>query len=294
MRFSSFIYLVGQGLHNLRANRLMTFASMGVLTVCMLLIGAASLLGINIDHMVEYIGNQNETVVYMGGTGESEVATDEQIAAADAAIRSTPHVVSVTYMSPEDVLATYSDMLKDYTNLQQVFASDNPFTPNYRVTVDDPDNIEEVSAQLMQIDGVYSVKAPLAMADTFTSLQKVINYACYFSEIYRGGIEAVPKGQTEAGQVLGMTKTQIFFKVTLLQVVKRILAPMGNEVITLVKDTSLANTIANKEIIMMAKEYSAKGLIWPLFSTALFFLVFVGALTILFNWAEKKLDYFRC
>ena len=108
-----------------------------------------------------------------------------------------------------------------------------------------------------------------------------INYACYFSEIYRGGIEAVPKGQTEAGQVLGMTKTQIFFKVTLLQVVKRILPPMGN-------------TIANKEIIMMAKEYSAKGLIWPLFSTALFFLVFVGALTILFNWAEKKLDYFRC
>ena len=122
----------------------------------------------------------------------------------------------------------------------------------------------------------------------------VVNYACYFSEIYRGGIEAVPKGQTEAGQVLGMTRTQIFFKVTLLQVVKRILPPMGNEIITLVKDTSLANTIANKEIIMMAKEYSAKGLIWPLFSTALFFLVFVGALTLLFNWAEKKLDYFRC
>ena len=121
-----------------------------------------------------------------------------------------------------------------------------------------------------------------------------INYACYFSEIYRGGIEAVPKGQTEAGQVLGMTKTQIFFKVTLLQVVKRILAPMGNEIITLVKDTSLANTIANKEIIMMAKEYSAKGLIWPLFSTAIFFLVFVGALTLLFGWLEKKLDYFRC
>ena len=122
----------------------------------------------------------------------------------------------------------------------------------------------------------------------------ILNYACYFSEIYRGGIEAVPKGQTEAGQVLGMTRTQIFFKVTLLQVVKRILPPMGNEIITLVKDTSLANTIANKEIIMMAKEYSAKGLIWPLFSTALFFLVFVGALTLLFNWAEKKLDYFRC
>ena len=115
-----------------------------------------------------------------------------------------------------------------------------------------------------------------------------INYACYFSEIYRGGIEAVPKGQTEAGQVLGMTRTQIFFKVTLLQVVKRILPPMGNEIITLVKDTSLANTIANKEIIMMAKEYSAKGLIWPLFSTALFFLVFVGALTLLFNWLKRN------
>ena len=125
------------------------------------------------------------------------------------------------------------------------------------------------------------------------SVAFIINYACYFSEIYRGGIEAVPKGQTEAGQVLGMTRTQIFFKVTLLQVVKRILPPMGNEIITLVKDTSLANTIANKEIIMMAKEYSAKGLIWPLFSTAIFFLVFVGALTLLFGWAEKKLDYFR-
>lgn len=138
---------------------------------------------------------------------------------------------------------------------------------------------------------VWGIKLPRFSA---ALLSFVINYACYFSEIYRGGIEAVPKGQTEAGQVLGMTKTQIFFKVTLLQVIKRILPPMGNEIITLVKDTSLANTIANKEIIMMAKEYSAKGLIWPLFSTAIFFLVFVGALTLLLNWAEKKMDYFRC
>lgn len=121
----------------------------------------------------------------------------------------------------------------------------------------------------------------------------VINYACYFSEIYRGGIEAVPRGQTEAGQVLGMTKSQIFFRVTLLQVVKRILPPMGNEVITLVKDTALANVISNKEIIMMAKEYSAKGLIWPLFSTAIFFLIFVGVLTLVFGALEKKLDYFK-
>ena len=128
---------------------------------------------------------------------------------------------------------------------------------------------------------------------TATILAFSLNYAAYFAEIFRGGIMAIPVGQHEACQVLGFTKMQTFFHVVLPQVVKRILAPMGNEVITLVKDTSLANTIANKEIIMMAKEYSAKGLIWPLFSTAIFFLVFVGALTLLFGWAEKKLDYFR-
>jgi polar amino acid transport system permease protein len=121
----------------------------------------------------------------------------------------------------------------------------------------------------------------------------IINYACYLSEIYRGGIESVPVGQYEAGQVLGMTKRQIFFNVTLLQVVKRILPPIGNEVITLVKDTALARIISNKEIIMMAGEYSNKGLIWPLFATGIYFLVFVGALTILLDWLEKKLGYFR-
>jgi|LSQX01.1.fsa_nt_gb polar amino acid transport system permease protein len=121
----------------------------------------------------------------------------------------------------------------------------------------------------------------------------IINYACYFSEIYRGGIESIPKGQYEAGQVLGMTKPQIFFRVTLLQVVKRIVPPIGNEVITLVKDTSLANIISNKEIIMMAGEYSNKGLIWPLFATGIYFLIFVGVLTVLLNWVEKKLSYFR-
>jgi len=122
----------------------------------------------------------------------------------------------------------------------------------------------------------------------------VINYACYFSEIFRGGIQSMPAGQKEAGQVLGMTRTQIFFKVTLLQVIKRIVPPMGNEFITLVKDTSLARIIANKEIIMMAQEYVASNaLIWPLFSTAIFFLVACGILTILLNVAEKKLDYFK-
>ena len=122
----------------------------------------------------------------------------------------------------------------------------------------------------------------------------VINYACYFSEIFRGGIQSMPAGQREAGEVLGMTKSQIFFKVTLLQVVKRIVPPMGNEFITLVKDTSLARIIANKEIIMMAQEYaSSDALIWPLFSTAVFFLIACGILTLLLNYAEKKLSYFK-
>ena len=121
-----------------------------------------------------------------------------------------------------------------------------------------------------------------------------INYACYFSEIYRGGIEAVPKGQTEAGQVLGMTKTQIFFKVTLLQVVKRILPPMGNEIITLVKDTSLARIITVQEILQIAfSRYVSKGIIWPLFYTGVFYLLFVGILTLLFNYLEKKMSYYR-
>ncbi|HHX02025.1 MAG TPA: amino acid ABC transporter permease [Firmicutes bacterium] len=121
----------------------------------------------------------------------------------------------------------------------------------------------------------------------------VINYACYFSEIFRGGIESIPQGQYEAGQVLCMTKRQIFFHVILLQVVKRILPPVGNEVITLVKDTALARIISNKEIIMMANEYSNKGLIWPLFATGIYFLVFVGVLTLLLDRLEKKLGYFR-
>jgi len=120
-----------------------------------------------------------------------------------------------------------------------------------------------------------------------------INYACYFSEIYRGGIESIPKGQYEAGQVLGMTRTQIFFKVVLLQVIKRILAPMSNEVITLVKDTSLARIIGIYEIIWAGESFIKKGLIWPLFYTGAFYLLFSGLLTILFAKLEKKLDYFR-
>lgn len=121
----------------------------------------------------------------------------------------------------------------------------------------------------------------------------VINYAAYFSEIYRGGLESISRGQYEAGQVLGMTRRQIFSKVVLLQVVKRITPPMGNEIITLIKDTALARIIGITEIIMCAERYTKQGLIWPLFSTALFFLAFVGVLTLLFGYLERKMDYFR-
>ena len=122
----------------------------------------------------------------------------------------------------------------------------------------------------------------------------VINYACYFAVIYKGGIEGVPIGQSEAGQVLGMTKGQIFFKVTLLQMVKRIVPPMSNEIITLVKDTSLARIIAVTELIKAGEAYmKSAGIIWPLFYTAVFYLAFVGILTLLFNYIERKLSYFR-
>ena len=125
-----------------------------------------------------------------------------------------------------------------------------------------------------------------------------INYACYFSEIYRGGIESIPRGQYEACQVLGMTKTQTFFKVILMQLVKRIVPPMSNEIITLVKDTSLARIIALQEIIwagdsFMTGSQGISGQIWPLFFTAVYYLVFCGLLTILFGFIEKKLSYFK-
>ena len=122
----------------------------------------------------------------------------------------------------------------------------------------------------------------------------VINYACYFSEIYRGGIESISKSQYEAGYVLGLTKKQVFSKIVLLQVVKRIVPPMSNEIITLIKDTALANCIMVCEIIKQAKELAAtKAMIWPLFYTGVFYLLFVGILTIVLGKIEKKLDYFR-
>ncbi len=129
---------------------------------------------------------------------------------------------------------------------------------------------------------------------TATVVAFSINYACYFSVIFRGGIEGVPAGQREAGQVLGMTKSQIFFKVTLLQMVKRVVPPMSNEIITLVKDTSLARIIAAYELTFAGYSFmKSNGLTWPLFYTGVFYLLFVGILTLLFNHIERRLDYFR-
>ncbi len=130
------------------------------------------------------------------------------------------------------------------------------------------------------------------------SIAFILNYACYFSEIYRGGIQGVPVGQQEAGQVLGLTKSQVFFKVTLLQMVKRIVPPMSNEIITLVKDTSLARIIALQEIIwaggaFMKSSHGISGQIWPLFFTGVYYLIFCGVLTLLFGYIEKKLNYFE-
>ena len=134
---------------------------------------------------------------------------------------------------------------------------------------------------------------PLLPRFTAALVSFVINYACYFSEIYRGGIQSIPAGQQEAGLVLGMTKSQIFFRVTLLQVIKRIVPPMGNELITLVKDTALVRVISVYELIWMGETYIKKGMIWPLFYTAVFYLLFSGVVTVFLGWFEKKLDYFR-
>lgn len=162
---------------------------------------------------------------------------------------------------------------------------------------------------ILQIIAIYYVPG-LVMADgspwprgevgrmTAVCVAFILNYAFYFSEIYRGGIQGVPVGQQEAGLVLGMTKSQIFFKVTLLQMIKRIVPPMSNEVITLVKDTSLARVIALQEVIWMGESFMKgnqgySGLVWPLFFTAVYYLVFSGVVTVLLGRLEKKLEFFR-
>ena len=134
---------------------------------------------------------------------------------------------------------------------------------------------------------------PIKSRVTATLVTFIINYAAYFSEIFRGGIDSIPQGQYEAGQVLGMTKRQVFFKVVLLQVVKRVTPSVGNEIITLVKDTSLSRIISVTEILFVADNYTRQGLLWPLFTTAIFFLIFNGLVTLALGRIERKMDYFR-
>lgn len=171
MRFSSFTYLVGQGLHNLKANKMMTLASMGVLIVCMILVGAAFLFGANIDSMVAYIGEQNETVAFIND--------DADTAAVEEAIRSIPHVAGVEFISKDQMLDEYSQRLEGYTNLKEMFQNDNPLLANYVVRADDPANISSVAAALQNVDGVRAVNSPQAMSDLFVSLQKAVTYVGY-------------------------------------------------------------------------------------------------------------------
>ena len=151
---------------------------------------------------------------------------------------------------------------------------------------------------MLQVMVIFYVPGLLFHVNLFTRLTAVfvafiINYSCYFSEIYRGGIQSISRGQYEAGQVLGMTRAQIFFRVVLVQVIKRIIPPMSNEVMTLVKDTSLTRVILVEEIIKNAEDFVMRGLVWPLFYSAVFYLVFVGILTLAFRFVEKRLAYFK-
>lgn len=171
MRFSSFTYLVGQGLHNLKANKMMTLASMGVLTVCMILVGAAFLFGANIDAMVAYIGEQNETVAFIND--------DADTAAVEEAIRNIPHVAGVEFISKDQMLDNYSQRLEGYTNLKEMFENDNPLLANYVVRADEPANISAVAAALQNVEGVRAVNSPQAMSDIFVALQKAVTYVCY-------------------------------------------------------------------------------------------------------------------
>lgn len=175
MKWSSFKYLVRQGIHSLGTHSMMTFASIGVLTVCLVLTGIAYLFSVNVDSLIDYLGSQNETVVYL-----SPDLNEEQTAAVDTAIRSISGVSGVEYVSKEDVLSTYKGyMSEQYADLWDAFDNDNPFKANYRVTVKDLDDIQRISDELSAIEGVDSVSAPLAMSNVFVQVQDVVTYAGY-------------------------------------------------------------------------------------------------------------------
>lgn len=175
MKWSSFKYLVRQGIHSLGTHSMMTFASIGVLTVCLVLTGIAYLFSVNVDSLIDYLGSQNETVVYL-----SPDLNEEQTAAVDTAIRSISGVSGVEYVSKEDVLSTYKGyMSEQYADLWDAFDNDNPFKANYRVTVKELDDIQRISDELSAIEGVDSVSAPLAMSNVFVQVQDVVTYAGY-------------------------------------------------------------------------------------------------------------------
>ena len=172
MKWSSFQYLTNQGLHNLRANRLMSLASIGVLTACLLLTGIAGLFSANVNSLVEYLGDQNETVVYL-----DQGLSDEELASVDQTLRSMPGLAAVTYVSQEEVLETYKGYMSEYADLFNDFEEDNPFHANYRVVLEDLNQLDEMIAQLEQIDGVYSVSAPTQLSSVFLTIQRAVTYA---------------------------------------------------------------------------------------------------------------------
>ncbi len=172
MKWSSFRYLTKQGLHNLRANRLMSLASIGVLTACLLLTGIAGLFSANVNSLVEYLGDQNETVVYL-----NQGLSDEQLASVDQTLRSMPGLAAVTYVSQEEVLETYKGYMSEYADLFNDFEEDNPFHANYRVVLEDLNQMDGMIAQLEQIDGVYSVSAPTQLSSVFLTIQRAVTYA---------------------------------------------------------------------------------------------------------------------
>lgn len=172
MKWSSFQYLTKQGLHNLRANRLMSLASIGVLTACLLLTGIAGLFSTNVNSLVEYLGDQNETVVYL-----DQGLSDEELASVDQTLRSMPGLAAVTYVSQEEVLETYKGYMSEYADLFNDFEEDNPFHANYRVVLEDLNQLDEMIAQLEQIDGVYSVSAPTQLSSVFLTIQRAVTYA---------------------------------------------------------------------------------------------------------------------
>ena len=175
MKWSSFKYLVRQGIHSLGTHSMMTFASIGVLTVCLVLTGIAYLFSVNVDSLIDYLGSQNETVVYLNPD-----LNEEQTAAVDTAIRSISGVSGVEYVSKEDVLSTYKGyMSEQYADLWDAFDNDNLFKANYRVTVKDLDDIQRISDELSVIEGVDSVSAPLAMSNVFVQVQDVVTFAGY-------------------------------------------------------------------------------------------------------------------